>query len=193
MYIIIITYNDVVFYRMYDIMFLSDEGEETVVKKIIAVLLLVLMSATVLCGCGTDEKIHIDVNGSSSGDVADDGVIHVNDSNYMTVYTNISSNPDAYAGRKIDVSAMYYETEYEGTITPRIYRKHLETDPEDGKEYAYYRGYILEASTEIKYDRDTWLHVVGTVEAEKHEDHAHISIIVESIETLGTPEAEYVE
>ena len=162
-------------------------------KKYIRFALALVMTLAMLlaAGCGSENSGE---GGSSSLDFGE-GVIYINDALYYTYYQAFNYDPDQYNGRKYAVDGMFHMNKYEGGETPLLFRYHLETDPTDGKEYAYYRGFMLkddEGLIPSGVEEKTWIRVVGTLDAEHHDDHVHVYLIVESFELLDTPGSEYV-
>ncbi len=157
----------------------------------IALALLLVGASLFASGCGNEQR-NVDPS-SSSLDFGED-VLYIKDAYYYTYYQAFNHNPEDYNGKKFAVDGMFHMNKYEGGETPMLFRYHLETDPSDGKEYAYYRGFMLKGDA-VKTDTEekAWIRVVGTLDAEPHGDHVHVYLDVESFELLDTPGQEYVE
>lgn len=156
----------------------------------IALALLLVCAALFASGCGSGT---VDADPSSSLDFGED-VTYVSDTLYYTYFLAFNNEPEQYNGKKFAVDGMFHMNKYEGGETPMLFRYHLETDPSDGKEYAYYRGFMLKGdAVKPETEEKAWIRVVGTLETEQHGDHAHVYLNVESFELLETQGQEYVE
>ena len=155
-----------------------------------ALALLLVVAALLASGCGSEKK---EGTPSSSLDFGE-GVTYISDTLYYTYYQAFTNNYEDYNGKKYAVDGMFHKNKYEGGETPMLFRYHIETDPSDGKDYAYYRGFMLKGDA-VKSDTEekAWIRVVGTLEVEAHGDHVHVYLDVESFELLDTPGQEYVE
>ena len=156
----------------------------------IALALLLACAALLAGGCGGENE---GAEPSSSALDFGEGVTYISDALYYTYYQAFSYDPEEYDGKKFAVDGMFHMNKYEGGETPMLFRYHLETDPNDGKEYAYYRGFMLKGdAVRTDVEEKAWIRVVGTLEIEGHEDHVHVYLNVESFELLDTPGSEYV-
>ena len=163
-------------------------------KKILTLIMALVISIAMLlvASCGSEEPGEPEVS-SSALDFGDD-VLYISDTLYYTFYQGVNYTPEQYNGKKYAIDGMFHLNKYEGSEIPQIFRYHLETDPSDGKEYAYYRGFMLKGDVvPTNLEEKCWIRVVGTLEIEQHEDHVHAFINVESYELLDTPGQEYVE
>ena len=162
------------------------------ISKIALALILVLASLFAVTGCGGGGNESGDGSSASDLDFGED-VTYINDTLYYTYYLAFTTNSGDYNGKKFAVDGMFHMTKLEGNDIPQLFRYHRETDPTDGKEYAYYRGFMLKGDA-VKLDtaEKAWIRVIGTLEVEAHGDHAHVFLNVESFELLDTPGAEYV-
>lgn len=162
-------------------------------KKILTLVIALVISIAMLlvASCGSEEP-EKPVDSSSSLDFGED-VLYISDSLYYTFYQGVNSNPEQYNGKKYAIDGMFHLNKFEGSEIPQIFRYHLETDPSDGKEYAYYRGFMLKGDVvPANLEEKCWIRIIGTLEVEAHEDHVHAFINVESYELLETPGQEYV-
>lgn len=157
-----------------------------------ALALMTALAMLLAAGCGSENNGEAPPS-SSSPDFGE-GVTYISDTLYYTFYLAANSNYEDYAGKKYAVDGMFHLNKFEGGEIPMLFRYHREVDPTDGKEYAYYRGFNLEGEdVPTNLPEKTWIRVVGTLEAEPHGDHVHVSLVVESFEQLDTPGSEYVE
>lgn len=159
-------------------------------KKYLTFALALVMSLAMLlaAGCGSEKE-----NGTASTPDFGEGVTYISDSLYYTFYEGTIYSPELYEGKKYAVDGMFHLNTYEGTETVQLFRYHIETDPDDGKEYAYYRGFMLKGGVvPTDLPEKTWIRVVGTVETEAHGDHVHVYLNVESYEEIAAGQ-EYVE
>ena len=161
-------------------------------KKHFRIVLVLIMALAMLLAAGCSGKNNETTPSSSLPDFGDD-VTYINDALYYTFYLGANTNYEDYVGKKYAIDGMYHLNKYEDTVTPMLFRYHIETDETDGKEYAYYRGFNLEGE-DVPTDlpEKTWIRVIGTLEVEPHGDHIHVSLLVESFEQLDTPGSEYV-
>lgn len=163
-------------------------------KKIITLVLALVISLAMLlvASCGSEKEADVVIS-SSSQDFGE-GVMYISDPLYYTFYQGVNLNPEEYNGKKYAIDGMFHLNKYEGSEIPQIFRYHIEVDPTDGKEYAYYRGFMLKGDVvPTNLEEKCWIRVIGTLEVEGHEDHVHAFINVESYELLDTPGKEYVE
>ena len=156
-----------------------------------ALALLLVCAALLAAGCGSGNNGD-DPPSSSALDFGED-VTYLNDAVYYTFYQAFNYEPEKYNGKKYAVDGMFHMNKFEGGETPMLFRYHRETDPNDGKEYAYYRGFLLKGdAVRTDVEEKAWIRVVGTLETEHHGDHVHVYLNVESFELLDTPGSEYV-
>ena len=171
------------------------DKKEDIMKKTLRIMLaLALVLASLLVtGCGEkqNETVNSDAEPQSS---FGEGVTYISDSDYYTYYQEFTTNSKDYDGKKFAVDGMFHITKLEGSDIPQLFRYHLEVDPTDGKEYAYYRGFMLKGdAVMMDTPEKAWIRVIGVLEAERHDDHVHVFLNAESFEVLDTPGSEYVE
>ena len=170
--------------------------KEDNMKKALRIALALMLTLALLFAAGCSGKGGNESGNAPAGTVPDfgEGVTYISDALYYTYYLAFTTNSDEYNGKKYAVDGMFHLTKFEGGETMQIFRYHREVDPADGKEFAYYRGFMLRGD---KVPADTpekaWIRVVGTLNSERHDDHYHVFLDVESFELLDTPGQEYVE
>ena len=158
----------------------------------IALALMTAFAMLLAAGCGGENESVAD-EPSSSLDFGDD-VTYIDDASYYNYYLEFTGNASEYNGKKFAVDGMFHVTKLEDSEMTQLFRYHREIDPADGKEYAYYRGFMLKGDNAPKdLPEKTWIRVIGTLELQKHEDHSHAFLIVDSYEVLDVPGSEYVE
>lgn len=165
-------------------------------KKPLRIALALVLALTLLLAVGCSSKGDIE-SGNIPADTTPDfgeGVTYISDALYYTYYLAFTTNSSEYNGKKFAVDGMFHVAKFEGGEIMQLFRYHREVDPADGKEYAYYRGFMLKGD---KIPADTpekaWIRVIGTLTSERHDDHYHVFLDVESFELLETPGQEYVE
>ena len=171
-----------------------DEKEDTMKKTLrIALALTLALASLLITGCGPKQNEASDSTAEPQSSFGDD-VTYITDDSYYTYYQEFTTNSKDYDGKKFAVDGMFHLTKLEGNDIPQIFRYHREIDPTDGKEYAYYRGFMLKGDAVMNDTPEkAWIRVVGVLEVERHDDHVHVFLNAESFEVLDTPGSEYVE
>jgi len=153
------------------------EGVFNLKKLFISILSVVLITAC-LSACG--------------GDAAKTNTtLNITESNYLTITTDIYTNPTDYTGRTIKIEGLYMADGHGEHSHYYVYRYAPVFDPAHGHDHIQQLGFEFTYKGDMPKDND-WIEVVGVLQSRVSHGNTILAIDADSVTVLSERGAETV-